>query len=836
MGRVAGAGRVSDLSVAQYFLPRCGASRVSPGMKVFSPIPFFATFLLTFAPATWGQLVWNGPNGGDWNTVVNWSPNGIPDTGTEVRIGTTTSNRTAAITSADARSATAYIGYTAGTLGTVNVLNGWTWTGRGELYVGSGGTGTLNLQSGVVINTNGIIGDQSSATGTVTVSGASSQWNSTGVLHVGAQGNGTLNVQSGGKVSVTGNSNIGFDSVGVGHATVDGSGSLWSTSGILDIGVNGAGTLTVQNSGKVTAASIVMADSGSNSTGTLNINGTSGSRGVLETASISEGTGSGGGTIVFNGGILRATTNSSDFISGFEAGDVVFQSGGAFFDTNGHNITITVQFSGTGGIDKQGTGTLTLSGDRTYTGTNVVEGGTMANVSSNLNNASMTVTGTGTQWNSSVNLVVGLSLGASLTVQSGGAVNSGFGNIGFGTGITGTVTVTGTNSQWTSANDLNVGYDGTGSLNIQSGGTVSTALGRVGRDASGAGSATVSGSGSRWSLTSTLTIGDAGTGTVTADSGSKVTTSNVVMANTGSAKGTLNLNGTSGSRAVLETGYMSKGSGSGGATINFNGGILRAAGNQTNFLQSFAAGGVQIQSGGAFVDTQSFNIGISTALQGTGGLGKQGAGKLTLSGVSTYAGLSTVEAGTLEVTGSLSGSVTAQSGGTLSGTGTVAGVTLQSGASVSPGVSGIGTLHTQGETWNGGGSYLWDIGAGTGTPGSAWDFIDAAGALSIAATSGNKFTLDINGSVSGLTPSTNYQWTILTASGGFGGTFAADEFAFDTAGFTSDTGGSFSVTTSGNNLVLSFAAAPEPGSAALGLFGALILATRRARDRRRSGI
>jgi T5SS/PEP-CTERM-associated repeat protein/autotransporter-associated beta strand protein len=849
-------------------------------MQLFRALVCFVALPLSLASTAWAQSIWNVTSG-DWNTSGNWSPSGIPGSGTSVEIGTTSSNRTANITSANASSSTAYLGFNAGNIGTVIVTNGKTWTDSSELYIGEAGTGMLTIQSGgTVSDTNGIIGD-ASGTGTVTVTGSGSQWSSIGILHVGGHGTGTLNVQSGGQVNVTGDGTIGHGSDATGHATVDGAGSQWNITGQIRVGEAGGGTLSIQNGGevsstlgrvgavsggvgvvmvsgagslwttgsgtltvgdqstgtltldtggKVTAASVIMANTGSGQ-GTLNLNGTSASRGVLETTGLSKGSGS-GATINFNGGILRATADSSDFLQSFGANDVQVQSGGAFLDTNGHNVTVnsTVQFNG--GIDKQGAGTLTLSGDRNYSGSNTVESGTLANVSGNVGNGttgSMTVTGGGSQWTNSVNLVVGLSGNGTLNIQSAGVVSSGFGNIALGSASsTGGVTVTGTGSQWTSAGDLNVGYDGNGTLSLQSGGTVSTGLGRVGRDNGAVGSVGVSGAGSLWSVSSSLTVGDSGTGTLTTDTGGKVTAGSVTLANAGSAKGTLNVNGTVGSRGVLETASITEGTGTQGGFINFNGGILRATSNQANFIQSFETGDVQILSGGAYVDTQSFTIGLGAVLQGAGGLTKQGPGKLTLSGASTYLGGTTVEAGTLEVTGSLTSAVTAQNGGTLSGTGAVQSVTLQSGAKISPGVSGIGTLHTLGETWNGGGTYLWDIGTATGTPGTNWDFIDATGALNIAATPGNKFTLDINGGVTGLTAFTTYQWTILTASAGFGGTFSADDFAFDTTDFTSNTPGTFSVATQGNNLVLVYDT-PEPGSAALLLLGAGLLGARRRR-------
>jgi autotransporter-associated beta strand protein len=172
----------------------------------------------------------------------------------------------------------------------------------------------------------------------------------------------------------------------------------------------------------------------------------------------------------------------------------------------------------------------------------------------------------------------------------------------------------------------------------------------------------------------------------------------------------------------METGSVTEGVGHG--FINFNGGILRATGNQTDFLSNFKPGEVQIQSGGAFIDTQTYSVGISAPLQGSGGITKQGTGTLTLSGFSGSTGVSAVQAGTLAVTGS------------------VMAVTVQSGGKIAPGVSSIGTLNTLGETWNSGGTCVWNTSAHTGTPGTDWSLISINGELNIAATS--KFTISIN--------------------------------------------------------------------------------------------
>jgi autotransporter-associated beta strand protein len=78
----------------------------------------------------------------------------------------------------------------------------------------------------------------------------------------------------------------------------------------------------------------------------------------------------GGGTLTFNGGTLQA-------LGTLGLGTVTLDGGGGTIDTNGNDVIVSSAISGTGGLTKTGTGTLTLGGDNTYTGATTVTAGTL---------------------------------------------------------------------------------------------------------------------------------------------------------------------------------------------------------------------------------------------------------------------------------------------------------------------------------------------------------------------------------------------------------------------------------------------------------------------------
>ena len=84
--------------------------------------------------------------------------------------------------------------------------------------------------------------------------------------------------------------------------------------------------------------------------------------------------------------------------------------------------------------------------------------------------------------------------------------------------------------------------------------------------------------------------------------------------------------------------------GSGQITLN-GGGLQWATGTTTDISARLAPLG----AGGGTFDTNGNNVTLATPIAGAGGLTKAGVGTLTLNGVNTYSGGTTINAGTLRL-------------------------------------------------------------------------------------------------------------------------------------------------------------------------------------------
>ncbi|BCG91070.1 hypothetical protein MesoLj113c_71800 [Mesorhizobium sp. 113-3-9] len=402
-------------------------------------------------------------------------------------------------------------------------------------------------------------------------------------------------------------------------------------------------------------------------------------------------------TVSAGGGALDLGGGMQFFVDGYQiSGDalnltgssVPIRVGDGTAGGAGMSATILSALTGSGGIDKTDLGTLILSGANTYTGGTTISAGTLKLDGAGTLGATtgaLAIASGGALDIAGTNQIVGALSGAgSITSSVSGGMQSSLtvdqaGNTSYGGAITdGYMTATGTGTVWLLKNGvgtLTLTGNSTFAFNTVNGGTLAIANGGevanetsyVGDAAGSDGTALVFGSGSVWT-TDYLYLGYRGAGTLTIADGGRVSVGTLDMVRTSSARGTLNLNGTAGARGVLETRGIWKGLD--GATVNFDGGILRATAADADLLGHFAAGDVTIKAGGAFIDTNGYQVEITSPLGGVGALTKQGAGELYVIGANTYEGGTNIEAGRLFLgdggtLGAPTGSLFVASGATL---------------------------------------------------------------------------------------------------------------------------------------------------------------------------
>jgi T5SS/PEP-CTERM-associated repeat protein/autotransporter-associated beta strand protein len=329
------------------------------------------------------------------------------------------------------------------------------WIVGGQLSIGETETGSMTVDAGShVVNTDGYVGNNAGSDGTVAVVGALSTWSSLGELRMGNSGAGTLNIMAGGSVSVTGNARIGNVPGGVGTATVDGSGSTFTSEAYILVGREGNGTLTIQNGGLVSdlIGGVAIFEG---SQGAVTVSGAGSAWNNLNELQVADG---GSATLdILDGG---AVSNGLGFIGVATdgAGTVTVSGAGSMW-------TISDQLQ----VGYGGRGTL-----------NVTSGGTVSSPLGYLGSlaggiGTVTVSGAGSTWTNSSDLQVGYDGSGTLNIQDGATVTSLAAMLGTNASGSGEATVEGAGSSWTSTGNLTIGSSGNGTLNIASGGLVSAA-------------------------------------------------------------------------------------------------------------------------------------------------------------------------------------------------------------------------------------------------------------------------------------------------------------------------------------------------------------------------
>ncbi|RLP78198.1 autotransporter domain-containing protein [Xanthobacter tagetidis] len=356
-------------------------------------------------------------------------------------------------------------------------------------------------------------------------------------------------------------------------------------------------------------------------------------------------------------GLSAATTIAN--LSGTQAGAAITAGATGLTIDQTTADTYAGSITGTGTLTKMGSATLTLTKSLGYEGAVAISEGTLklTGAGSLADAASVTVDGTldisslssttrfaNLSGGSGGNIVIAneLTIDQSENGTYAGAFSGGFGVAKAGTG---TLTLTGA-----------FDYDGYivssgGTIEVRTTDTISFRAITLGAE-SGVASLIVGrkeGETAVSTLTTTfggINVGGSGTGALTIESGGVVKTPAVYVA----AGSTLTLSGNAtDGRGVLETSQLMGDAATTGVT--FDGGVLRATGNEDYFIYLFGADTITLAAGGGYIDSKGFSIGAEGVFTGAGALVKQGEGTLTFYGANSYTGGTVIEAGTLALSG-----------------------------------------------------------------------------------------------------------------------------------------------------------------------------------------
>ena len=600
---------------------------------------------------------WRGATSNDWTDGSNWTGNAAPTTGAVI-INTPSNPAVLGVSGAATGTTGDFSLGTAGGSGNLTFQNGSTLTSNptGYVFVGrhAGSDGGVNVTgAGSTWNINGIgnslilgqipVGTGIAPTGTLNISNGGAVSTAGDIVVGETRATGVLSVSSGGTLTTGRDAYIGRFVGSNGTATTTGAGSSWDIAGRLYVGNGGPGALTISDNAIVTVGTTTyVADSGS--AGTLNITG----GGTLRTQALQRAAGAGTPQVNFNGGTLRATADNASFITGFSGTQLNVAAGGLTIDTDGFNVAASSPFSGTGGLTKAGSGTLTLNGANPYTGTTIVDAGRL--VLSNANGfasativnsaATLTFTGTGN-----------VSAAASITLNDGATLEninpSGYAH------LLGAVTSTGNTSINANASAgpnrrfyLDGGLRGSGTVTI---------------NAASAGNAVVLRNNNS-TFSGTLIVNGIANATAGAGSGlalGGLATSNALINTDVVLNGTIEL--------------ADQGIGSGFGTGTFNMGALSGSGiivaNRNpvggNFGSTLVLGNTN--GSGLFSGSIIRGSGVTNVV----GVTKVGTGTQIFSGASTYEGVTNVNAGVLNIRNNTA------LGSTVRGTNVASGAALQ---------------------------------------------------------------------------------------------------------------------------------------------------------------
>ena len=511
------------------------------------------------------------------------------------------------------------------TLSGANTYTGTTTINAGTLQIGNGGTTGSISTSSAITNNGTLVFNRADNYGDT----YSNSINGTGVLNLAA-GNLTLS----GANTYTGETQINAGTLQIGSGGT--TGSLSTSSAISN-----NGTLAFNRSNTITQ-------------GTDFASVISGTGALLKAGSgnlILTGANTYTGATTINAGTLQLGSGSTT--GSLSSSSAITNNGTLTFNrSDNYGGTFSNTINGTGAL-RLSAGTLTLSGNNTYTGTTTISSGTLEIASTGRlggGNYTGAISNSGTLLigSSSTQILSGALSGSGSLIKSGSGdlqINSASTNFSGPTWIQGGSITVATNyntplSRYT--------IDSTGSLQLTGGGGRNLSIGSL------VGNGTVN-------LKGSLTLGGDNTdadfgGQINSLAGGQAT--NLIIKN---GTGTQTLSGATnnqwgnrineGTLRVGNSGALGVGTMTANATLDLNGhsaSVTALSGNATGLITSSSVGAITLTTNSTA--NSEFAGVIENGSANSLSLTKNGTGTLTLSGNNTYTGSTIVNSGTLAAT------------------------------------------------------------------------------------------------------------------------------------------------------------------------------------------
>lgn len=522
------------------------------------------------------------------------------------------------------------------------------------LNPGAGKTSTLNILRGDnALNISRVISSSGAGTNLITI-GTATATSQSGSVTFSGQNSFTGNVTINGGALVITNS----DALGLGAKTV----SAASAAGPALKLDGSAGSITLSSNISLRLSSDgTIVNTASNQGALVNLAGDNVVNGNI--ALVNGGGGNGrifasGGSITVNGLIDASTaTGARTLLLGGGANGTINGVVADWFDTTASATRVV-------SVQKDGSGTWSLNGANTFTGTVAVQAGT-------LKVAAVDLIGTPQPLGQAASAIT---LGTATTA--------------------GIVEYTGPSA--TLARPLTITASGPGGIVKNSGSGELKLSGAITRN----NATSLVLTGSAFDVTATIAGGNGAASIVIDGTTAKLSAANTYAGSTRIQGGGTLILGAANTLPAGTTVTLGESANNTAGTLDLNGfdqtltGIA-SAGTGSRKITNSAASGVSTVT---VTGTSNFAGSLEDGATATVALRKTTGGTLTLSGSSTFTGPVAVEGGTLLVSGSISGtaSVLVKSGASLGGTGTITtangNVTLESGASLSPGSAGSGAL------------------------------------------------------------------------------------------------------------------------------------------------